>query len=453
MSSSTLPRRLTERSYLIVLALWLCLVGPTSPSFAADLQPVRFVMDNGLTVLVLEQHYLPLVHVQALVKVGSAQDPSRQAGLANLASSLLDEGTTSRSSTQIAELIDEVGGSLGSHTEEDFTTAYARVLTKDVELGFDLLSDIVRRPAFADSEFSRVKNQLLGELVSEQDDPSRIATIAFSKLVYSGHPYHWPVTGTEESLGTITREDVQHFHTREYLPNQTILVVVGDISEARAKALIAKYFASWTRGDIPARQISSPLPINRPITQLIDKDLTQATIMLGHLGISRTNPDFYAVTVMNYILGAGGFSSRLMNSIRDNQGLAYGVGSHYDANLLTGSFAVSLQTRNETARQAIAAVLKELRGIRESIVTDQELAEAKAYLTGSFPLRLDTTSKVADLLSFVEFYGLGLNYFTDYPQSIDRVTKEDVQRTARQYLDPDHYALVLVGNLAKAQIQ
>jgi zinc protease len=156
---------------------------------------------------------------------------------------------------------------------------------------------------------------------------------------------------------------------------------------------------------------------------------------------------------MNYILGAGGFSSRLMDSIRDNQGLAYSVGSILDANLIAGSFFVSLQTRNEAANQALTGVLNELKGMRDGTVTDQELNDAKAYLIGSFPLRLDTTSKLAEILSLVEFFGLGLDYFTQYPRWIERVTKEDVQRVAKQYLHPDRYALVLVGNLAKAKMR
>ena len=188
-----------------------------------------------------------------------------------------------------------------------------------------------------------------------------------------------------------------------------------------------------------------PHPLEKPIVKLIEKDLTQATILMGHVGISRTNPDYYAVTVMNYILGAGGFSSRLMDSIRDNQGLAYHVGSHFEANLMPGPFIVSLQTRNEAANQAITGVVTELNRIREAPVTDQELSEAKAYLIGSFPLRVDTTSKLAEVLSLVEFYGLGLDYFSRYPKLIEQVTKEDVLRVAKQYLNPARYALVVVA--------
>jgi zinc protease len=175
--------------------------------------------------------------------------------------------------------------------------------------------------------------------------------------------------------------------------------------------------------------------------------------VIGHHGISRTNPDFYAITVMNHVLGAGGFSSRLMDSIRDKQGLAYGITSHYDARSMPGSFWINLQTRTETTNQAINSVLTEMKAIREAPVSDQELADAKSFLMGSFPLRLDTTAKLAKVLAQVEFFGLGFDYFSQYPKWIERVTKEDVQRVAKQYLDPQRYALVVVGNIAKAKVR
>jgi zinc protease len=199
--------------------------------------------------------------------------------------------------------------------------------------------------------------------------------------------------------------------------------------------------------------MKDPSPIKRKTVQLIEKDLTQSTIILGHGGIQRAHPDFYAVTVMNYILGAGGFSSRLMESIRDKQGLAYGIMSHFDARLLPGSFWINLQTRTEATNQAIAGVLTEVKNIREAQVSDQELADAKSFLIGSFPLRFDTTAKLTQVLGQVEFYGLGFEYFSQYPKLIERITKEDVQRVAKQYLDPQHYALVVVGNLAKAKVK
>lgn len=436
----------------IVLTAMLS-AGSNQIAYAADINPVRFVMPNGLTVLVQEQHALPIVQIHALIKAGAAHDPSDKAGLANLVAGLLDEGTTTRSANQIGEQIEFVGGALQAKAGEDFTTASARVLKKDIELGFDLLADILLHPAFADHELERVRSQILGEIQSEKDDPGQVAGKAFKQVVFPSHPYRWPITGTEETLPKIKRADVVQFYTREYVPNQTILTIVGDITVDQARTQLAKRFGGWKRGDNSARTLAPPHQLEKSVVKLIEKDLTQATILMGHVGISRTNPDYYAVTVMNYILGAGGFSSRLMDSIRDNQGLAYHVGSHFEANLMPGSFIVSLQTRNEAANQAITGVVTELNRIREAPVTDQELSEAKSYLVGSFPLRVDTISKLAEVLALVELYGLGLDYFSRYPKLIEQVTKDDVLRAAKQYLHPTRYALVVVANQNKAKVK
>lgn len=444
------PRRLSR----LVLGLgFLALLLTSANGQAADIVPTRSVTANGMTVLFLEQHFLPTVEIHALVKVGSAQDPPDKAGLANLTASLLDEGTQTRTSRQMAEQIDFVGGSLEAHAAEDFTTASARVLKKDADLGFALLADMLKHPAFQKQEFERVRTQILGEILSDDDDPGNVAMKAFHQLIFHGHPYSWPARGAEDTLNKITVADVQQFHAREYLPNQTILVIVGDLTQDQATTLVQTHFGSWKKGPPSPYQLKKPSPIDRKMVQLIEKDLTQSTIVLGHTGISRTNPDYYAVTVMNYILGAGGFSSRLMDSIRDKQGLAYGIMSQFDSRLLPGAFFISLQTRTEVTNQAITGVLAEVKGIRDAPVTDQELSEAKSFIVGSFPLRVDSSAKLANVLAQVEFYNLGLDYFTNYPKAIEKVTKDDVLRVAKQYLDPQHYALVVVGSIAKAKVK
>lgn len=435
------------------IAAVLCLTIFAAPADAADITPHRFVTPNGLTVLVVEQHALPIVQIQALVRTGSVQDPPGKAGLANLTAGLLDEGTTTRNATQLAEQIEFVGGALAASAGHDFTTASAKVLAKDTDLGFELLADILIHPSFPEPELDRVKKLILGEIIAQKDDPGAVAGKAFSRLVFNGHPYSWPVNGTEETLPAIGRADVQAFHAREYLPNRTIVAVVGDVTVEQAQALIEKHFGSWQRGPAPERHASPPAAINQSVVQLIDKELTQTTLLLGHLGVSRTNPDYYAVSVMNYILGAGGFSSRLMDSIRDKQGLAYGVMSMFEPRAEAGPFLVSLQTRNATANRALAAVLKELHAMQTAPVSAKELSEAKSYLTGSFPMRFDTTHKLADVLCQVEFFGLGLDYFTQYPAWITKVTVNDVLRVAKHYLHPDRYALVAVGKMDEAKLK
>ncbi len=434
-----------------VAGIYLCI--PTTSSLGAEIVPTRSVTTNGITVLFLEQHFIPTVEIHALVKVGSAQDPPDKAGLANLTTSLLDEGTVTRTSRQFAEQIDFVGGSLEAHAAEDFTSASARVLKKDADLGFALLADMLQHPAFHKQEFERVRTQILGEIVSDDDDPGNVAMKAFHQLIFHGHPYSWPAHGSEDTLNKITVADIQQFHAREYLPNQTILVIVGDLTQEQATTLVQNHFGSWKKGPSSPYVIKKPAQIERKMVQLIEKDLTQSTIVMGHTGISRTNPDYYAVTVMNYILGAGGFSSRLMDSIRDKQGLAYGIMSHFDTRLMPGAFFINLQTRTDVTNQAIASVLTEVKGIRDAPVTDQELSEAKSFIIGSFPLRVDSSAKLANVLAQVEFYNLGLDYFTHYPKAIEKVTKDDVLRVAKQYLDPQHYALVVVGSIAKAKVK
>ncbi len=230
------------------LLLMTALVSLATTVCAADITPTKFTTPNGMTVLVLEQHFLPIVEIHALVKAGSAHDPPDKAGVANLVASLLDEGTTSRSSKQLAEQIDFIGGSLEAKAGEDFTTASARVLKKDVDLGFTLLADVLMHPAFPKHEFERVRSQILGEISSDNDDPGHVAMKAFNQLVFHNHPYRWPAQGTEETVGKITLADVQSFYAKEYLPNQVILTIVGDLSVEQATALVQSHFGSWKKG-------------------------------------------------------------------------------------------------------------------------------------------------------------------------------------------------------------
>lgn len=421
-------------------------------SHAADIKPIRIVTPNGMILLIQDQPTLPIITVNVLVKAGAVHDPDAKAGLAYMVAGMLDEGTKTRSATQIAQEIEFIGGEFSAQGKNDFATATLRVLKKDADRGFTLLADILMNPAFAEQEVMRLRSELLGELQGEKDDPGIVAGKAFDEIVFKGHPYRRPTNGDEKTVAKITRQDLVAFHDKFYRPNRTIMAIVGDIREFEALQLISKHFGKWAAKEVAIPAFPAPVPLQKSVLRLIDKDLTQATVALGHVGIDRRNPDFYAVSVMNYILGGGGFSSRLVNRIRDEQGLAYDVDSGFQANVMPGPFTVTLQTRNEAANKAIASVFQEVKRIRTEPVSDQELADAKAYLTGSFPLRLDTTGKLAGLLTVVELHGLGLSYFQDYPKAINAVTKDDVLRVAHKYLNPDLYALVVVAKQAEAKI-
>lgn len=422
-------------------------------SRAADIKPKRVVTENGIILLILERHSLPIVNVNMVIKAGSIYESDEKAGLSSLMSSLLDEGTKTRTSTQISQEIDFVGGSLSAFGGDDSSGASLRILKKDLPLGLELLSDIVINPTFPEAEIERKKAEMIGGLLSEKDDPGTVAGKAFNEMIFGAHPYHRATNGTEESIPGITRDDIVAYYERFYRANNTIMSIVGDITEQEAIEAVSRYFGKWEKKEISPPLIPNAPLLEKRVVKLIDKDLTQANIIIGHIGIERKNPDYYNLVVMNYILGGGGFSSRLMKDVRDNQGLVYGIHSNFDASLYPGSFAVSLQTKNETANRAIEAVLKEIKRIREEPVSDQEIDEAKSYLIGSFPLRIDTNAKIAGILTSIEYFGLGLDYFDRYPKLIGSVTKADITRVAKKYLDPERFAMVVVAKQTEAKVK
>jgi len=426
---------------IALVFLWLfwgvCLVGAEEP------KPIKVVMPNGMTLIVLERTGLPIVSLGTMVKAGSIDDPMNQSGLANITASLLETGTAKRNAVQIADAVDFIGADLSVQAEEDYTTAGIKVLKKEVETGFDLLSDMLMYPVFDPNEISRSKKGIMGEILAQKDDPMTIASRAFYPLIFSGHPYGYPVIGREETLPNITRNDITAFHKNFYRPNNTLLAVVGDITLSEAKKLAKKYFGKWASQKVSLPTFALPEPITQTKTQLIEKDLAQTSVLMGHVGIRRSNPDYYAVVVMNYILGGGGFSSRMMTDIRDNKGLVYSIYSNFDANKESGSFTVSLQTKS--ADEAIPSVVTAIKKMREEQVSEQELSETQSYLTGSFPLRLDTTDKLVRLLLQLEYHRLGFDYFKRYPEYINRVTWGDVLRVAQKYLHPDRTVFVIVG--------
>ncbi len=435
--------------HLIIILFTVFIASQASGSPLAE----RELLSNNMVLLHAERKALPIVTVVMAVRAGSVVEPSSKAGLAYLTATLLNEGTKKRTSREISEAIEFVGGSLSASAGADYTTISLSLLKKDIDLGFDLLSDILMNPAFNEDEIKRKKRITRNWLIQQNEEPGVVASIAFSKTVFGEHPYARQVQGTIESLDLIARQDIIEFHNAFFAPNNTIMSVVGDISRDELKALLNKHLGQWKQKNISSAPLPSISAKNNPTVIKVNKDLTQANIILGHLGISRDNPDYYALSVMNYILGGGGFASRLMDSIRDNKGLAYDVHSYFSASKFSGSFQAGLQTKNESANAAIDEVLREIERIRTESVSDKELQYAKSYLTGSFPLRIDSNSKIAGFALAVEFNNLGLDYVDKYPSIINAITQEDILRVARKYLDTKNYILVVVGNLEKTKLK
>jgi len=436
------------RSAIVGVASVLLMGGAAAalgPSVSTETLP------NGATLLVSEQTNLPVVLVGILLDAGARRDPSGRAGVANLTADLLTEGTTTRSAAEISQAIDFVGGSLDSTADADFADISLRVLKKDLDVGLGLFADVLLHPAFAADELSRRKEAVLASIRAEQDDPNRVAQKAFREALFDGEPYGSPVEGNESTVPRITRADVRSFYERYYRPSGAVVVVVGDITVREARERVQRALADWDGPPIAPFQYP-PTGESVARTVRIDKPVTQASIILGQRGVARDNPDWEALSVMNYVLGGGGFSSRLMNSIRTEAGLAYSVGSGFSVDKSPGSFQIVMQTKNASTADAIARARAEVDRIRTEPIGDDELEEAKKYLTGSFPLRLDSDGKIAGFFSQVWFYGLGLDYAGTYLRKVDAVTKEDVLRVAREYLDPNRFLEVVVADLSRAGI-
>ncbi len=433
----------------------LTILGVMLPGVVSAAQPIgkRSVLENGMILLLSEKHDIPMITVSMAIKAGNIAEPADKPGISGMTASLLTQGTERRSAQQISSEIDFIGGSLSTGGGSDFSSASLKVLTKDVRTGLDLLSDVLLHPTFNQKEIDRKVKSLLAEIQRQKDEPGIVASQAFEKLVYGNHPYGRTNDEVAAYLPKLTRQDILDFYRARYSPKDTIIAVVGDTTEQEIVPLLNEYFRNWKQVEQSVAPAAVPPVIDAVVVKKIDKKITQANIDLGNIGITRENPDYYAVMIMNYILGGGGFSSRLMDNIRDNKGLAYDVHSAFSAQKESGIFTVSIQTKNESANEVIVETLKEMRRIQNEPVSEKELADAKAYLTGSFPLRMDTSAKIAGMLTSIEFYNLGLDYPQRFPGLINSVTREDLQRVARKYLHPDKMAIVVVADQEKAKLK
>jgi zinc protease len=434
-----------KKLFLVMCIVILATTAAAQGSAPSQVLGVRQELPNGLVWLFSEQHSLPLVSVKVLVKGGVLRDPAGKAGLANLTALLLTQGTKQRSATQIAEEVDFLGARLGASGNEDYSSVSLTVLKKNLEPGLNLLKDVMFNPAFSAEEVKRKVSLLKASFQTDEDEPGIIASRAFRQRLFGKNPYANPPKGTPEGLTAIDGKDLVAFHEKFYRPNNAIVTIVGDLSPEEAKEWVTKTFGDWKATPIPDLKLPPPPEIKNAEKIIIDKNITQANIIWGHLGVARNNPDFYALQILNYILGGGGFSSRLLDNIRENRGLAYSVASGFEAGLEPGAFAVNLETKNPSAGEAVTLVIREVEKIRSQPVSANELEDAKSYLIGSFPAKMDSVAKRAALLAYVELYGLGLDYPWRYPSLIKNLTPADLQKAAEKYLHPERYLLVVVG--------
>ena len=403
----------------------------------------REVLPNAMRLLVAERPAIPIVVVRLFVRAGSAYDPSDTPGLANLTAELLTRGTARRTGPQLDQAIEFVGGSLEATASRDGVTVSLNVLKKDLELGLDLLAEVILTPTFPEDELKRKVAEIQASLRRSEENPEVVAGREMTKLLYPNHPYGHPVPGTIESVGQLTREQVVGFHRRHYRPDMAVVAVVGDVTVDAIRQGLGRRFAGWTAPAEAPVQIP-PAPENPPVEQrTIKRDLTQATVLLGRPGVRQVHPDYFPLIVANYILG-GGSASQLYTRVREERGFAYFVHSNLSPGRYGASYIVSLQTRLDAVDEAVRLVKEEMVSLGKGSVPAGALDLAKSFLIGSLPLRLDTSGKVADFLINIEENGLGLDYPDRFRTEVAKVTAADVERVSARYLAPATFSSVIV---------
>ncbi len=429
----------------VALAL-LALLGAWPASVPAQGRPLahREVLPNGIRVLVAERPAIPIVVVQVSVPAGSIHDPADAGGLANLTAALLTRGTSRRTGPELDRAIEFVGGTLEAEASRDATIVSLSVLKKDLTLGLDLLSEVLRQPSFPEDELKRKAADIQAALTRAEENPESVGARALAGVVFPGHGYGRPVTGTVESVGRLGRDQVRDFFGRHYRPDGAVIVAVGDVTVDEVRAAVAQRFGSWTAQGAPPAAPSPPAPRPPAVVERIARELTQATVYLGAPAVRQTDPDYFPLAVASYLLG-GASSSRLYTRVRDERGLAYSVYSYVEPARLAAAYVVGLQTRLDGVDDALRLVREEMARMGREPVTPAELERARAYLVGSLPLRMDTTSRMAGLILAIEQNGLGLDYLDRYREAVGRVTAADVQRVAARYLDPAAFSTVIVG--------
>lgn len=408
---------------------------------------VGMELPNHLKLLIFEEHSVPAVTFELLVSAGSWLDPPGMDGLANLTAKSVLLGTRYFSFEEINDKLDFIGATLDADCSKDFAMIGMQMLKKDLDTGVDLFTEIVMHPSFPAADVASEKDEIIGSLQQDEDHPLKIASRAFDKALFEGSPYAGSVKGTEKSVAAIGPEQLAKFYASFYRPNNSVLVIGGDITPQEVKTRIVPRLLGWKAAEIPAPPFRKEFA-KGSVEVAIDKPVSQATIIIGCPAMDRSDKDYYPFRVMNQILGSGDLSSRLMTDIRAKRGLAYSVGSYLAAYKHEGSFRVVLQTGNASVKEAIALVQKELERLRSEPVSEAELQMAKEFLIGNFPLRYSLPRNFAKFLAQVEFYGLGPDYPERYSGLIDAVTADDVLRVAKKYLKPQN-VVVVVGNLKK----
>jgi zinc protease len=427
-----------------------------SPPPVASERPFTFPphtttkLDNGLTVFVVEDHRQPVVSATLMLPgAGASADPRAEfAGLAAMTAGLLRQGTATRTAEQIAQAIDKVGGSLSAGATADSTQASVTVLTSSLDIGFELLADVVQKPAFAADEIERWRRQALSGLQVAYRDPEYLRDVVSERIVYGDHPYGFPTDGFPTTVQALTREAVIAFYRERYTPAGSYLAIAGDITPDTAAGLARKYFGGWNSAAAGKPPAAPTLRKERRIVVVDQPDAVQTQFGMIGVGVPRNHPDWLALSVANQVLG-GSFNSRLNLRLRAKEGLTYGARSSLEGNRLAGLWTTTSFTRTEETANAMKVMLEVISDFKKNPATPTELAEATSYLSGVLAIQSETADAVAGRVLSSALYGLAGDYWQNYRDRVRKISAADVSGAVERHVAPDALTIVAVGN-AKA---
>ena len=406
----------------------------------------RRTLSNGLAVWLVESHEVPLVQINLLMKAGAGDDPTGKFGLASLTAAMLDEGAGSRSALELADAVDFLGASLATTASFDASAVRLNVPVARLADALPLMADVALRPTFPDAELNRLRQERLTALLQAKDDPASVAPLAFARTVFGAtHRYGTGITGTETTLKGFTVQDLKSFHTSMYQPGNGVLVVVGDVKADAIVPQLEKQFGAWKGTTTPRTPVPQAPQVPKGQITIVDMPgAAQSQIRIGWVGVPRSTPDYFTIEVLNTILG-GSFTSRLNQNLREEHQYSYGASSRFDMRLSAGAFQAGAGVQTDKTAEALREFFKELNGILKPVGAE-ELTKAKNYVALSFPSEFETSGDLSAKMEEMIVYGLPDRHFGAYVDNIQKVTSAEVQKVAATYIQPQRFAVVVVGD-------
>ena len=403
------------------------------------------VLPNGLTIVVVEESRLPLISYRLAFRVGGAFDPPGLPGLTDLLAGLLPEGTESKSSREIAEEVARMGASISAGATSDYTIVAASALSQFNDQILDLMAEVVLQPSFPENEVELAKQNTKESLRQQRAQPSFLASEMVSRVMYGDHPYSI-VAPTPESIDRSSRDEFVKFHRTQFVPNSAVFIVVGDVKYEPIVKKLESLFSGWERGaDLVTNFPAPPARTTRTAYVVDRRGSAQSNIVVANSGIIRTSPDYFPMLLMHTVLGANA-SSRLFMNLREEKGYTYGAYTNLDARRTAGTFRATAEVRTPVTGDSLKEFFYELDRIRNDFVSEKEISDAKSYLTGVFPIRLETQEGLTDQLVQIKMLNLPDDYLQHYRDRVQAVTVADIQRVASKYVKPDEAAVIIVGD-------